>query len=355
MNCRQPVRQSSRSPRPGLPPSPVTCCVASRPWVPTQPPWRVRWRCSATATRSRTPRGSRSSTTPVACGWRGFCERWTSWPKKTRSASRTQSCAWRSSPALRSTGTRAAARRVKLLTAEAPWEQVAGYVLALRPGGGDSIEPLRRAASVASARDAPDLAVTYLRRALAEPPRRPTGWRSCTSSGWPRRWWSTKPASATLCPPVTAPSTPRRAPRGLIDLANAFAMLGRMQAATTRSRTSSPTAISSTIAPVSCWRRTSARLRGGTRTGTRAPRRCFGGSRASRPATQGPRGSRWRHVRHSLICRPGNCPRLAQELVGDALVTAPWIGNLLAMGTHLCRRVRPRIRHAGAGTPAGQA
>ena len=32
-----------------LPPSPVTCCVASRPWVPTQPPWRVRWRCSATA------------------------------------------------------------------------------------------------------------------------------------------------------------------------------------------------------------------------------------------------------------------------------------------------------------------
>lgn len=61
---------------------------------------------------------------------------------------------------------------VAVLSAEgAPPEQVARHLLALPPGGGHAIEPLRRAASVARVRGAPDLAVTFLRRALAEPPR----------------------------------------------------------------------------------------------------------------------------------------------------------------------------------------
>ncbi len=51
-------------------------------------------------------------------------------------------------------------------------EQVGRHMLAVTPGGGNSIEPLRRAAGVARARGAPDLAVTFLRRALAEPRRR---------------------------------------------------------------------------------------------------------------------------------------------------------------------------------------
>ena len=43
-------------------------------------------------------------------------------------------------------------------------------MLAVTPGGGQSIEPLREAARVARARGAPDLAVTFLRLALDEPP-----------------------------------------------------------------------------------------------------------------------------------------------------------------------------------------
>lgn len=49
-------------------------------------------------------------------------------------------------------------------------EQIARHLLALTPGGGHPVEPLRQAAAVARTRGAPDLAVTLLRRALAEPP-----------------------------------------------------------------------------------------------------------------------------------------------------------------------------------------
>jgi DNA-binding CsgD family transcriptional regulator/tetratricopeptide (TPR) repeat protein len=64
------------------------------------------------------------------------------------------------------------ARAARLLASEgAEPEQVAGQLLACEPAGdADAVGALRAAAAAALARGAPGTAVTYLRRALAEPP-----------------------------------------------------------------------------------------------------------------------------------------------------------------------------------------
>jgi tetratricopeptide (TPR) repeat protein len=50
-------------------------------------------------------------------------------------------------------------------------DRIAVHLLAIRPAGdAETVKTLRRAAEDASCRGAPDVAVTYLRRALAEPP-----------------------------------------------------------------------------------------------------------------------------------------------------------------------------------------
>jgi len=62
-------------------------------------------------------------------------------------------------------------RAVDTLTAAgAPAEEIAVHLLELPAGGGRSVTALRQAAEDAVARGAPDVAATYLRRALAEPP-----------------------------------------------------------------------------------------------------------------------------------------------------------------------------------------
>jgi DNA-binding CsgD family transcriptional regulator len=64
----------------------------------------------------------------------------------------------------------AAAARMLANRGSSP-EQVAAQLLAAAPSGTDwVVDPLRRAAQAALIRGAPDVAVTYLRRALAEPP-----------------------------------------------------------------------------------------------------------------------------------------------------------------------------------------
>jgi DNA-binding CsgD family transcriptional regulator len=72
-------------------------------------------------------------------------------------------------------GTRAQAhaRAAQLLTREgAKPEQVAAQLLAGEPAGdSDAVQALQAAAAVALARGAPETAITYLRRALAEPPK----------------------------------------------------------------------------------------------------------------------------------------------------------------------------------------
>jgi len=67
---------------------------------------------------------------------------------------------------------RAHARAAGLLAGEgAAPEQVAAQLLACEPAGdADAVQVLRTAAAVALTRGAPETAVTYLRRALAEPP-----------------------------------------------------------------------------------------------------------------------------------------------------------------------------------------
>src|SRR5690606_32464920 len=64
------------------------------------------------------------------------------------------------------------ARAARLLDARgAPLERVAGHLLAVEPAGDSWVfEQLRRTAAEAVARGAPDAAVTYLERAVREPP-----------------------------------------------------------------------------------------------------------------------------------------------------------------------------------------
>ncbi len=63
-------------------------------------------------------------------------------------------------------------RAARLLTgAGEATDRIAVHLLATHPGGdGETVNTLRQAAKGASNRGAPDVAVTYLRRALAEPP-----------------------------------------------------------------------------------------------------------------------------------------------------------------------------------------
>ena len=229
-------------------------------------------------------------------------------------------------------------------------------MLALRPGGGDSIEPLRRAASVASARGAPDLAVTYLRRALAEPPPEADRVAILHELGMAEEMVVDEACLSHLVSARDGTLDPQARAARTIDLANAFAMLGRMPEAVTaiedeladghlvndRARE----LLEAYVCALAWWNsdgnpRAQALLR-------RFP--------PSRPATQGPRGSRWRHVRHSLICRPGRPPSSLRSAGGRCAGHGSVDRKPAGDGhTHLCRRVRPRIRHAGAGTPASQA
>jgi len=224
---------------------------------------------------------------------------------------------------------------VKLLTAEeAPWEQVAGYVLALRPGGGDSIEPLRRAASVASARGAPDLAVTYLRRALAEPPPEADRVAILHELGMAEDMVVDEACLSHLLSARDGTLDPEARAARTIDLANSFAMLGRMPEAVAaiedeladghlvndRARE----LLEAYVCALAWWNSDgNPRARALLRRFQSRPPRHPGAARLALAA---------RAAQFDLPAR--QTAGLAQEaLVGDALVTAPWIGNLLAMGT----------------------
>jgi DNA-binding CsgD family transcriptional regulator len=222
---------------------------------------------------------------------------------------------------------------VKLLTAEdAPSEQVARYLLALRPGGGHPIEPLRSAASVARARGAPDLAGTYLRRALAEPP--PEGDRVAIlhELGMVEEMLGDEACLKHLAAARDGTADPQARVGWTIDLANAFAMLGRLPEAVAviegelvdgrladdRSRE----LFEAYACALALWNsdgnpRAQALLR---RFRDQPPRH----PEAARLALAA------RAARFELPAR--QTAELALEaLAGDALLTAPWIGNLLAI------------------------
>lgn len=224
---------------------------------------------------------------------------------------------------------------VKLLTAEdAPSEQVAGYLLALRPGGSHPIEPLRSAASVARARGAPDLAVMYLRRALAEPP--PEGDRVVIlhELGMVEEMMGDEACLEHLARARDGTSDPEARVGRTIDLANAFAMLGRTGEAVAAIEDQlvggrladdhGRELFEAHACALALWNsdgnpRAEALLR---RFRSEPPRH----SEAARLALAA------RAARFDLPAR--RTAELAQEaLAGDALVTAPWIGNLLAMAT----------------------
>ncbi len=222
---------------------------------------------------------------------------------------------------------------VKLLTAEdASSERVAGYLLALRPGGGHAIEPLRSAASVARARGAPDLAVTYLRRALAEPAPESDRVAILHELGMVEEAMADEACLEHLGRARDGTSDPEVRVARTIDLANAFALLGRFREA---------------VAAIED------ELVGGRPADDRS-RELFeayacalafwnsDGNARAHALLERFRGQPPRHpgaARLALAARAmwfdlpaRQTAELAQQaLAGDALVTAPWIGNLLAM------------------------
>ena len=158
------------------------------------------------------------------------------------------------------------ARAARLLAERgAPPGVVAAHLLAAPPAGDAWVaEALREAARDARAQGAPELAATYLRRALAEPPRR-SGRRSCSSSGAP----STRPASTEAPGAARGGLAARRAtPRSRSSSAS---MLGEQHplarggggrargARRTRRRLARPSCTCSRCSPTSCgWTRRSA-------------------------------------------------------------------------------------------------
>lgn len=233
---------------------------------------------------------------------------------------------------------------VNVLTAEqAPSELVAGYLLAVRPGNSHSVEPLRRAALVARARGAPDLAVAFLRRALAEPP--PEGDRLAIllELGMAEEMLADEACLEHLGRARDGTVDRETRVARTIDLANALAMLGRVPAAV------------KVIEDELARGNLAGELAGGNLAdepslGLLQAYACalaFWNSDGDPHATALRRQFRSEPPSHPGAARLALAVRaalddlpaqqradLAQEaLAGDALATAPWIGNLLAMAS----------------------
>jgi DNA-binding CsgD family transcriptional regulator len=262
----------------------------------------------------------------------------------------------------------AADRREKLLNAaidvltadRAPPERVAGLLLAAPPGNGHSIEPLRRAASVARARGAPDLAVAFLRRALAEPPGEDERLAILHELGMAEELLADEACLEHLSSARDGTVDRETRVARTIDLANALAMLGRVPAAVAVIEDDLARGAAA-VPAVGC---TAGELAGG---------RVADGLGSAGPAGEPSQGllqayacalafwnsdgdARAAALRRRFRREPPSDPgaarlalavraalddlparrrvRLAQQaLAGDALATAPWIGNLLAMAS----------------------
>lgn len=233
---------------------------------------------------------------------------------------------------------------VNVLTAEqAPSERVAGYLLAVRPGNSHSVEPLRRAALIARARGAPDLAVALLRRALAEPPPESDRLAILLELGMAEEMLADEACLEHLGRARDGTVDRETRVARTIDLANALAMLGRVPAAV------------KVIEDELARGNLAGELAGGNLAdepslGLLQAYACalaFWNSDGDPQATALRRQFRSEPPSHPGAARLALAVRaalddlpaqqradLAQEaLAGDALATAPWIGNLLAMAS----------------------
>ncbi len=96
-------------------------------------------------------------------------------------------------------------RAARVLSGCGASEEQLGAHLLLAPRRADpgTVAVLRAAARTAVARGASESAVTYLRRALTEPPGPPSGGRSCSSWGWWSRGSTVRRAPSTSGRPTT--------------------------------------------------------------------------------------------------------------------------------------------------------
>lgn len=224
---------------------------------------------------------------------------------------------------------------VRVLSAEgASAEQVAGYLLGLRPGGGYPVGPLLSAASIARARGAPDLAATYLRRALAEPPPEDQRVAVLHELGTVEEMIGDDACLEHLTAARDGVSDPEARVGWTIELANALAGLGRIpdaMASIEAELTGEPPVDDRTrelleayVCALAFWNSDGSRRANALLRRLRSePPRDPGAARLVLAAAA---------ARYDLPAR--QTAELAREaLAGDALASAPWVGNLLAIAT----------------------
>ena len=224
---------------------------------------------------------------------------------------------------------------VRVLSAEgASAEQVAGHLLGLRPSGGYPVGPLLSAASIARARGAPDLAVTYLRRALAEPPPEDQRVAVLHELGTVEEMIGDEACLEHLTAARDGLSDPEARVGWTIELANALGGLGRMpdaMASIEAELTGEPPVDDRTrelleayVCALAFW----------NSDGSPRANELLRRLRSEPPRDPGA-------ARLVLAAAAAQCDlparqiaELAREAIaGDALATAPWIGNLLAIAT----------------------
>ena len=211
-------------------------------------------------------------------------------------------------------------------------ERVGRHMLALTPGGGQSIEPLRQAARVARARGAPDLAVTFLRRALDEPPREGELLPVLRELGTAEEMISSESCVGHLTVARDASVDSGERLESTLSLCSGLMMLGRVPEGVAEIEAEldgdhgyaeqERELLEAHVCVTAFWvsdesPRASELLRRFERTPARgeAARRLVLATRAAQFA----------------LPAADNAALAREALEGDALLTAPWIGNLLAI------------------------
>jgi DNA-binding CsgD family transcriptional regulator len=214
----------------------------------------------------------------------------------------------------------------------APPEQAGKHLLALTPGGGHPIEPLRRAASEARGRGAPDLAVTFLRRALAEPPSDPDLVGVLRELGVAEEMIGSEACLEHLTAARDASADPADRLELTLSLCNGLMMLGRVPEGVAEIEREldgehghgeeERELLEAHVCVTAFWvSDESPRAQELLQQFEREPPR----GDAARRLVLATRAAQF------ALTAEENAALAREALDGDALITAPWIGNLLAI------------------------
>ncbi len=233
-----------------------------------------------------------------------------------------------------------AARRDELLRsavgvlsdAGAQPEQIARHLLALTPGGGQAVEPLRQAAAVARSRGAPDVAVGFLARALAEPPAEDKLVAVLKELGTAEEMISSEACIGHLRAARDASADPAERLELTLSLCNGLMMLGQVAEGVAEIEAEldgdhghsaeERELLEAHVCVTAFW------------ISDESPRAMELLERFEHTPPEGDAARRLvLATRAAQFALPAadNAALAREALAGDALLTAPWIGNLLAM------------------------